>query len=123
MRACGDHWQKLRAAIESRGLARYIAKGGADAAARLAKQSGGEVDGTNVTISAEATAEHLMREKVDGTDVRQWARETFEPLMAAYFAILGNALNVAGMDIMAPNEDGTDRCPLCFLIAACKCGK
>jgi hypothetical protein len=48
-----------------------------------------------------------------------------DPLMAAHNAIVGNALNTAGLAIMAANDDGSERCPICFLMAAaagCQCG-
>jgi hypothetical protein len=63
------------------------------------------------------------------TDGAQAARDLGEgrpdPLMAAHNAIVGNALNRAGLAVVSPNEDGSERCPLCFLIAAaagCQCG-
>ena len=46
-----------------------------------------------------------------------------DPLMYAHNAIVSNALQTpAGIDIMAPNDDGTERCPLCYLALACPCG-
>jgi hypothetical protein len=47
----------------------------------------------------------------------------FDPLMGAHNAIVGNAMDAAGFAIMMPNDDGIDRCPLCFLIGGCGCGK
>lgn len=47
----------------------------------------------------------------------------FEPLLHAHNAILSNTLRIAGLEVMAPNEDGTERCPLCFLIGRCDCGR
>lgn len=49
--------------------------------------------------------------------------ESFEPLMGGHNAILSNCLRIAGLDIMRPNDDGTDRCPLCYLITNCQCGR
>ena len=45
----------------------------------------------------------------------------FDPLMSAHMAIVTNAMQVVGLDIMANNEDGSERCPLCYLIGACPC--
>ena len=50
-----------------------------------------------------------------------------DPLMAAHNAIVGNALGVVGLAAMAHNDDGTERCPLCYpvelsLQTRCECG-
>lgn len=47
----------------------------------------------------------------------------FEPLMYAHNAIVSNAMGVAGLVLMENNDDGSERCPICFLVAACQCGK
>lgn len=54
--------------------------------------------------------------------VRRMTEDDFDPLMGAHNAIVGNAISTAGLAIMMPNEDGSDRCPLCFLITRCGCG-
>ena len=41
--------------------------------------------------------------------------EDFDPLMAAHNMILGNALEAGGLIAMQPNDDGTGRCPVCYL--------
>ena len=85
MRMCQAHWDKLKAEIGARGLDRFIAKDGAEAAERLA--SGG-----------------------------------FDPLMNAHNAILSNCLNSRGLAAMTPNEDGSEKCQLCFCASTCtKC--
>lgn len=86
MRMCADHWASLRAAIDAAGLGALVAENGEDATRRLAESSR------------------------NGTTI-----DTFEPLLGAHNAILSNALALAGLQIMHPNEDGTERCPLCFL--------
>lgn len=92
MKFCQPHWDALRGEIERRGLSRLVAKGGTAAAERMAR----EIEGTA------------------GPD-------DFDPLMAAHNLILNNAMDVckrAGASplvLMMPNEDGSDRCPLCFL--------
>lgn len=40
-----------------------------------------------------------------------------DPLMVAHNLIMQNALNTAGFEVMRPNDDGTERCPVCFLDA------
>lgn len=47
----------------------------------------------------------------------------FDPLMGAHNALVSNAMSTAGLAIMMPNDDGTDRCPLCFLINGCPCAE
>lgn len=45
----------------------------------------------------------------------------FDPLMNAHNAIVGNALDHqgGGFALMTANEDGSDRCPLCYLASMC----
>lgn len=51
-----------------------------------------------------------------------------DPLMAAHNAIVSNAAGKVGLAIMMPNDDGSDRCPICYLKALslaaprCECG-
>ena len=51
-----------------------------------------------------------------------------DPLLAAHNAIVGNAASKVGIAVMQQNEDGSDRCPICYLkqlsLAAprCECG-
>lgn len=42
-----------------------------------------------------------------------------DPLMAAHNAIVGNAMDAFGIAIMMPNEDGSERCPLCYCKRQC----
>lgn len=39
----------------------------------------------------------------------------FDPLFFAHNQIVGNAMSLVGLSLMAPNEDGSERCPLCYL--------
>jgi hypothetical protein len=48
---------------------------------------------------------------------------SFEPLLGAHNALVVNLLSTAGLEAMAPNDDGSDRCPLCFVIDRCQCGE
>lgn len=45
----------------------------------------------------------------------------FEPLLGAHNAIVQNAVSFAGLEVMDANDDGSERCPLCFLVARCGC--
>lgn len=92
MRFCGDHWAKLKAALHARGLEQFMAKSSAELGER-------------------------MTTELEGGD----PAKSFEPLMGAHNAILANALRVAGLDLMAPKEDGGEWCPICYLLT-CKCG-
>ena len=81
-----EHWTRLRQTIEDRGLSALVADSGKKAAANLAS------------------------EVVDGRTI-----DNFDPLMAAHNAILGNVVKLTGLAVMVNNEDGSERCPLCYL--------
>ena len=85
MRFCTDHWTKLKAAIDARGLTPLIATSGEQAAAQLHKAL------------------------TDGP-----SKSTFDPLMAAHNLIFERTLRMFGLEIMNRNDDGSDRCPVCF---------
>lgn len=89
MRFCMPHWEKLRAAIDDRGLSHLVSRNGQQAMQSFVKD-------------IEGTADPLL---------------DFDPLLAANNMIWSKALEVGGLSIMAPNEDGTDRCPICWLTA------
>lgn len=86
MRFCQPHWTTLRAAIDERGLSPLVARGGAQAARNFA---------------AEAR---------DGPSIKN-----FDPLMVAHNQIWSRAMEMVGLELMRPNEDGSERCPLCFV--------
>lgn len=86
MRMCKTHWEKLRSALETRGLGAFIAKTDEELKAKFDKEP-----------------------------------PDFEALLGAHNAILSNALNAAGMELMQKEPDGSERCPLCFL-KTCPCG-
>jgi hypothetical protein len=94
MKFCMPHWNELREKVVAHGMESLIAKSGEDIHARMVAAIEGGPKPT-----------------------------TFDPLMAAHNAILIRALDTAGLAVMAPNEDGSERCPLCFLIANCPCGR
>jgi hypothetical protein len=81
MRFCQPHWDSLRAAIAARGLSALVADSGDKAAANLASE-----------------VEH-------GRTI-----DNYDPLMAAHWAIVNNAMDMAGLVIMTE-----DICPLCYL--------
>ena len=95
MKFCEDHWNKLRAEIKNLGMGSLVAKSGEEIMAKQIEE---------LTGSA--------------------SKSTFDPLMAAHNLIFSQALQTAGLDLLVQNEDGTDRCPLCYLqtahLAACK---
>jgi hypothetical protein len=104
MNLCQDHWDRLRAAIDKRGLSHLIAQGGEEAAKRT------------------------KQELEQGAG----SKETFDPLMFAFFAIGANVMDTiskAGGDplyLMTPGpEDPVEisgyeertwpKCGLCYL--------
>lgn len=90
MRMCQRHWDALRAAIDARGLGRFVAANGRDATARMKAE-------------LEGTAEP----------------DDFEPLLGAHNLILARALESLGLYVMRPAEaGGAEPCPACDLIAA-----
>lgn len=95
MKFCTDHWQKLRDEVARQGMESLVPTSGAEAMAKLASD-------------LEAGA----------------SRVSFDPLMGAHNAIVANAMRYVGLELLLPNEDGTDRCPFCFLqvkhVEACK---
>lgn len=94
MKFCQPHWEELREKIRERGLYGLVATSGEQAVAQL-------VDGVE-----------------NGTK-----KTNFDPLMAAHNQLVSNAIGVVGLALMMLNEDGSERCPVCYLIANCQCGK
>ncbi len=83
---CRPHWDELRSLIEASGYGSLIAADSEDAEKRLAREL----------------------EDSAGPD-------DFDPLIAAQNMILGNAIDAAGPVVLTPADDGSDRCPICFL--------
>lgn len=90
---CADHWEKLKDAIKARGIYHLVK----------------DAKGVHAEV-VEAV------EKGENTS-------TPDPLFAAHNMIVSNCLNVAGLEIMQPNADGSERCPLCYLLKNCPCGE
>lgn len=71
---------------------------------------------------AEAGLDRFIAKNGQEAIAKMTAEDGFEPLMAANMGIFSNAIETAGLELMTPNDDGTERCPLCFLISGCHCG-
>jgi hypothetical protein len=81
MTMCKPHWDKLREAIIMKGLSHLISKDGEVLMSRMAKQT----------------------HNVENLD-------SYDPLMAAFMAIMSNALTQGGFYLLTE-----DLCPLCEL--------
>lgn len=88
MKFCGTHWGALRAAIDNRGLSSLIPESGDEAVGKLVNQV---EDGPRI--------------------------DNFDPLMGAHNAIVANVMGLIGIAALFPNDDGSERCPLCYLNA------
>jgi hypothetical protein len=84
---CATHWSALRQAIHDRGLSDLVSK----------------------------STEEVMGRTVEELKAGETSKTTFDPLMGAHNAIVSRALDIAGLSLMAPNEDGSQRCPLCWI--------
>lgn len=94
MKFCQPHWDRLRKAIDDRGLSDLIAPDGETAAAQMADQL--------KRAEAGDESETLVN---------------YDPLMAAHWAIVNNVSGLGpgiALELMMPDEDGSDRCPLCY---------
>lgn len=80
MKACQPHWDLLRLAIDKHGLGHLVPTNGHDALAAITKQMNG-----------------------------QGKPADFDPLMAAWFAILDNLARAGGAGILM-----IDGCPICY---------
>jgi hypothetical protein len=95
MKFCTDHWTKMREKVIELGMGSLIAKSGEEILAKQVEELKGNA-----------------------------SKSTFDPLMAAHNMIVSFAVEMVGLDIMMDNEDGTPRCPICYLqaghLATCK---
>ena len=89
MRFCQPHWDKLRDAIKARGIWSFVATSGEQAVAQLSSE----------------------------IEQHKHTAANYDPLMGAHWAIVNNAMGStpAGLALLSPNKDGTDRCPLCYI--------
>jgi hypothetical protein len=87
MNICQPHWDRLKLAITSRGLADFIAKDGKEAVRQAVTQI---EDPTTLTL------------------------ENFDPLMGANNLIFSAAMQRVGLALLAPDpETGRPPCPIC----------
>jgi hypothetical protein len=94
VKSCEDHWAQLRAAVGERGLDHLVAKDG------------------------KAAAEAMMDELESGP-----TPANFDPLMASYWAICSNAMEISGrlygrppMFLMIDHPEQPElECPICAL--------
>lgn len=93
MKFCDQHWSMLKAEIASVGLNRFGAK-----------------DGKAAFAQTVASLENAQAGVENGA-------AQFDPLMGAHWAIVNNAMPYVGLELMTMNEDGTHKCPLCFITA------
>lgn len=97
MKFCEKHWERLKGAIDDRGLKPFCATSSED----MGKRMKADLEAAEVGREPPAT--------------------TFEPLMGAHNAILSNTLRAAGLEVMFTKADGSEWCPVCFLMT-CPCG-
>lgn len=84
MRMCQPHWNALRKAIDDRGLGSFGAK------------------------SPEEAKRSIVTE-LEG----RGAENDFDPLLTCNNMIWAEGLKRCGLVLMTPNEDGSERCPIC----------
>jgi len=84
MQICEDHWDKLRQAIHDRGLSHLVSRDGDEVANRMKA----ELEGRASVF-------------------------TWDPLLDVNNRIMCRALEVGGLAMLHPKEDGKPRCPIC----------
>ncbi len=84
MRICQTHWDSLRKALDDRGIGHLGAQTGRQAMAAVVTEMEG-----------------------------RGAENDFDPLMACNNMIFAEGLKRCGLALMAPNEDGSEKCPIC----------
>lgn len=75
------------------------------------------IDARGLTPFVAQGGEEAARRLAEGGE----GRSSFDPLLGAHNAILSNALSTAGLDLMQAGHDGGEICPLCYLLAECRC--
>lgn len=83
---CQRHWDMLRQEVIDQGM------------------------GSLIGANSEIAALKLTGELVDGLAGKQESKDTFDPLMRAYFMIFSRTLDMVGLDAL--REDFG--CPICF---------
>jgi hypothetical protein len=101
MRPCPRHWAAMRKALDDRGLTKFVAGSGEEAAERVTNSISSALEG-------------------EEEDVKNW-----DPLMAMNFNFGARLLEGAGIGVMAPREDEQNDgmppndghvCPLCLVL-------
>lgn len=83
MRICLAHWDRLKKAIDDRGL--------------------GHLVGTS----------HDAHRKIVTELEGRGAENDLDPLLVCNNMIWAEGLKVCGLELMSPKEDGSERCPIC----------
>lgn len=91
MKLCGDHWKKLKAAIEVRGVQAGISEHGHHLGTKLKEEFGGA----------------------------KQTKENFDPLMNACMMIYDHSLTHGGLGMLMQEEHEAERCPICWFSANC----
>jgi len=81
---CQDHWDRLRKALDDRGIGHFGAKNADDAKRTIITQLEGRDDECE-----------------------------FDPLMACWQMIYAEGMKRCGLELMQPNADGSEKCPIC----------
>lgn len=95
MKICQQHWQLMRDAVDSRGMATLVAKNG--------------------EAAFEDQVRHLDEAQRTGSVSEQTVRETFDPLMSMHWHWTNGALRNGGLYLMGNNPDDAEGnyCPVC----------
>jgi hypothetical protein len=94
VKMCQEHWDELKRLIDERGLRKFVAKDGEEAAKRMVR---------DINLGDELAS--------------------YEPLLGAHNALITHCLATAGLRLLAPDEKGQEQCPLCVVIKECPCGE
>lgn len=90
MKICQPHWDRLRAAIDARGLSHLVAKSGEECVGRVA------------------------RELKQGQPIA----DEYDPLMSCNWMIFEQALRCGGIRLMGTPPEGGEYCPICEAVKA-----
>jgi hypothetical protein len=94
MKPCKKHWNKLRTAIDARGIGHLVSSSGENAIEKFKEYE-------------DTGAETL---------------DNYDPLIAALMGTLAQLLRrPGGLGILSPNPDGTERCMWCYVNEECPC--
>lgn len=83
MKYCDKHWAALRAAIDERGLSHLVSRDGKEAMEQMVAELKGK------------------------------GSEFIDPLMGAHNLVMIRSLEQGGLEAMAVDQEGNERCPVC----------